>query len=308
MLIHIGNDEEKRAWAERIVTIKDISELGQAELEALPEGTMIRIVGVQFDPLSPQQELYTKEKYEAILANIEERFGSIPPAIKGNPASELQTFLAVFHKFIEIAYDEYATTDMGDNDELLQITCRNLEGGLLDGRCVCAGYAEILRNVLATKNIEAKLIDGGEIEDGKGHAWNQVKIGGVWYNTDVTWERDKMLEVAEYGEKLGPEVLKTDKEFSDHDCFCHDRSKWEEKCDIPITEVLAGVEHKPATTLEGQVEQAQEIDLVEQIQGAASTSQMVSSDSTNKMKNIRQMREQKAKRKPIKRSEKGIER
>lgn len=64
--------------------------------------------------------------------------------------------------------------------------CRNLKNGLLYGKCVCAGYADILKNALSLVNIESMFISGKAGEEW--HAWNKVKIDGEWYNVDVTWD------------------------------------------------------------------------------------------------------------------------
>lgn len=61
--------------------------------------------------------------------------------------------------------------------------CRNMLDGLVDGTCVCAGYADILRNALALVGVDARMVSG------PGHAWNQIKIDGRWYDTDLTWDR-----------------------------------------------------------------------------------------------------------------------
>ena len=181
--------------------------------------------------------LYTKEKYIKILENIDKRFGDIEPAIQGDKESEMKTFLDVYSRMAQIPYDEYATLEEGKEDKLLQITSRNLEGGLLDNKCVCRGYAEILRNVLAQKGIESKMIGGQNPENGSGHAWNQIKIGNQWFNTDLTWDRDDIIEKANQGERIGPEVLKTDDEF-DHKEYSQYRLGKEEKCNVSITEVM----------------------------------------------------------------------
>lgn len=158
ILVYYGTEEEKKAWNDRIVTISDASKLSQQQLEHLPDDAMIRIVAEGTTEF--QQALYSKGKYGKIMGCINQRFGDIEPAIKGDKNSEMQTFLEVYKRLGQISYDEYAISSEGKSDELLQITCRNLEGGLLEDKCVCAGYAEILRNILAMKNMDAKFISG----------------------------------------------------------------------------------------------------------------------------------------------------
>jgi len=63
---------------------------------------------------------------------------------------------------------------------------------LLKGKTICTGDAEILRNVLSCINIDCISVDGIALDDeskGAGHTWNQVKIGDIWFNVDLTFAR-----------------------------------------------------------------------------------------------------------------------
>ncbi len=65
---------------------------------------------------------------------------------------------------------------------------RNIEGGVTEGRTVCLGYSEILRNILSMFGIKCNTILGSQ--DGKdAHAWNQIEADGKWYNVDLTFAR-----------------------------------------------------------------------------------------------------------------------
>ncbi len=39
-----------------------------------------------------------------------------------------------------------------------------------------------------------------------GHAWNQVKLDGEWYNTDLTWIRDSLVDFKE-NHDLAPQIM-----------------------------------------------------------------------------------------------------
>ena len=67
----------------------------------------------------------------------------------------------------------------------------NIYGALVDGVCVCAGYAKALKYILDRMNIKCICIigRGGDVlERPEGHAWNYVKLEGKWYAIDVTWD------------------------------------------------------------------------------------------------------------------------
>lgn len=50
---------------------------------------------------------------------------------------------------------------------------------------VCEGYAKAFQLILNAAGIENVYVVGNA--SGQGHAWNQVKIDGAWYNVDLTW-------------------------------------------------------------------------------------------------------------------------
>ena len=56
---------------------------------------------------------------------------------------------------------------------------------------MCRGYAVVLKKLLNELGVESRILSGtGVLENGErgGHAWNQVKIDGKWYNLDLTWD------------------------------------------------------------------------------------------------------------------------
>lgn len=65
--------------------------------------------------------------------------------------------------------------------------------GLVTGKTICGGYAEILRNVLSCVDIKSKTIVGKTASDGC-HAWNQIELGNTWFNTDLTWAAEQISE------------------------------------------------------------------------------------------------------------------
>lgn len=88
----------------------------------------------------------------------------------------------------------------------------SLIGALLNGECVCAGYAEAERNLLACCGIESRYISADNKDPHEfGHAWNQAKLDGEWTNLDVTWDANRIVkgEAPKY-------CFKSDEEFG-HD-------------------------------------------------------------------------------------------
>ena len=54
------------------------------------------------------------------------------------------------------------------------------------GLAVCQGYAYAFELLCDLAGLECDYVTG--TAGGGGHAWNQVKVDGKWYNIDVTWD------------------------------------------------------------------------------------------------------------------------
>ncbi|MBR3254750.1 MAG: hypothetical protein IKF97_00765 [Clostridia bacterium] len=67
----------------------------------------------------------------------------------------------------------------------------NIYGALVNKKCVCEGYAKALKYLLDGMGIDNTLVIGTATNtDGQSenHAWNYVKLNGVWYAIDSTWD------------------------------------------------------------------------------------------------------------------------
>ena len=68
----------------------------------------------------------------------------------------------------------------------------NAYGALVEGLAVCEGYAEAFQYLLQRAGIQSFIIEGASKPPQGGaqipHAWNAVKIGGKFYQMDVTWD------------------------------------------------------------------------------------------------------------------------
>lgn len=145
-----------------------------------------RLVGVVLDNrlMGLQGENFThplpNPKYKADEL-MQKLWAAIAEIIKPG-MSDYQKALAV-HDYIVLntAYDE---------ENLLKGTIprrsHEAEGVLLHGKAVCDGYAKAFKLFMDSLAIDCEIVTG--TANGSGHAWNQVKLGGDWYNIDVTWD------------------------------------------------------------------------------------------------------------------------
>ncbi len=78
-------------------------------------------------------------------------------------------------------YDEEAA-----ESEEVQGNENDAYGVFVDGKAVCEGYSKAFQLLCNKANIDSVLLSG--TADSDNHAWNGVKIGGDWYQIDVTWD------------------------------------------------------------------------------------------------------------------------
>lgn len=188
------------------VKIKDVSELDSVTLRDLSRrmnNVGMNISGVQilddnFDNWSYQIDSYSQAEYIYIRDTLDRVVTGINPA-----DSDLDKFTTIYTRLADsISYDHDAIRHDDKTSALYYSRrmneCRNLKEGIIEGKTVCAGYADILRNALSLVGIRSRLVTGNceTGNDNTGHAWNQVEIkdehgNGKWYNTDLTWDAKK---------------------------------------------------------------------------------------------------------------------
>lgn len=96
--------------------------------------------------------------------------------------TEYETELAIHDYLLQnIAYDyeNYKKNTVPDDSYTMY-------GALINGIAVCQGYAYSAKLLLEMAGIEAHIVTG--TANGIAHAWNKVRIGGEYYNLDVTWD------------------------------------------------------------------------------------------------------------------------
>lgn len=184
------------------IIIRSANELSTQIMQENPNMQVVAIQDSE-NSVKEQAEPYTREEYMMARQKIDEIISKIQMPEEGVEDREKIIFCQVYTKLAELMkYDDYAISQEGRKDDKLQTTCRNLYGGLVQGKCVCAGYADILRNTLECCGIKAKFavgnidIDGGaqyDIKDPAGHAWNMVTLDGKNYWTDLTWDRENIV-------------------------------------------------------------------------------------------------------------------
>ncbi len=104
--------------------------------------------------------------------------------------SQLDIALEI-HDFIldrmNYAYEEDGKTPQDD------IWAHNMTGCASYGLGVCESYAKTYQYLSLLNGLECLVVSGTAGED---HAWNVVKIDGVWYGVDCTWDETNTEEIS----------------------------------------------------------------------------------------------------------------
>ncbi len=120
-----------------------------------------------------------------------------------NDIYKIDDYLRILHKFDEILTKlniqdkidgfykifDYISNNVSYDDDGVEHTLiinQNLIGPVFNGKSVCEGYSKFLQQILSLIDIESIVVQGGGRKEDGGHVWNQVLIGGKWYNADVT--------------------------------------------------------------------------------------------------------------------------
>lgn len=165
-------------------SIEDVSQLDKEEAIKLKEQGVIEVLvyfkgkhrGLLYDA-------YDIDEYIAILDKLKQITKGVT---KDMP--EEKRFAIIYERICKgIEYDGVAanpkTPEEEEYSKRVKDTSRNLRNGLLEGKCVCVGFSEILRNALALCGIDSEYVGN------RNHAWNKVKLNGEWFNVDATNDR-----------------------------------------------------------------------------------------------------------------------
>lgn len=91
---------------------------------------------------------------------------------------------------IKMVHD-YLVENIEYDTSLQEKNIYNIYGALINGKCVCEGYARAFKYLLDGLGIESTMVIGKGINSSgqsENHAWNYVKLENNWYAVDCTWD------------------------------------------------------------------------------------------------------------------------
>lgn len=173
---------------------KDMSLVEDAFMEAYYQNPLI--LGVQGYRINRKQmEIYVSydednkvqaRKQKEIQEKLEEVIGQIVTA----DMSDEEIELAINQYLCDtITYDFDALDNAEENDFMYVDESFNdsftAYGALIDGKCVCSGYAAAFKLLSETAGLESIVVTG-ILDGGLSHAWNKIKLDDEWQIVDVT--------------------------------------------------------------------------------------------------------------------------
>lgn len=171
---------------------------------------------------------YDPETYKQIYGKLQE----ITKGVKGEK-SDYDKFKLIYERLsgrLDYEYKVYDKSDEYDKEYAKRAgtevifnpstnkdipSVANLEG-VINGKCVCSGFSEILKQALSLVEIESHFITGKVLseEGSDGHAWNRVVLEDKIYNCDLTADYKNVNTTGIYEKKISRRAIKNNPSLS----------------------------------------------------------------------------------------------
>jgi|GEM_PF-1575561 len=141
-----------------------------------------QLLSISYQRFDGEEERVAEQ--EAVAAEIERVVGEVVD----DGMSDEQKVVALngyLAEHAEYDYDALATRDDLLADEVPHAWVAT--GVLLDGRGVCASYAQAFKALADAAGLTSVYVTGTATVSGEGHAWNKVQVDGAWRVVDPTW-------------------------------------------------------------------------------------------------------------------------
>lgn len=130
--------------------------------------------------------LYDIKTFKKIV-NKTERFLEGIPLVKDDKSNEFYVFEKICERIADLVLADYSAIEYDTEYATKKYySSRNLIGALLEGKCLCGGFAELLRNLCACRGLECIYVRSDN------HAFVQIKLNEKWYYFDLTYWREEI--------------------------------------------------------------------------------------------------------------------
>ncbi len=130
-------------------------------------------------------DYYTDSEQEDAVTK---RVASILSVLKLDGKSDYEKVLAVY---------KWVTANVSYSTDLESDWVFSAYGALSNGSAVCQGYSQLMYRLLMEAGVPCRVVTGTGIRGGS-HAWNIVKLDGLWYYLDATYDQGYTYENFDY--------------------------------------------------------------------------------------------------------------
>lgn len=161
-------------------------------IDCIPEITKTKVEKKNYVQIHLQPNYKSTAAMEQeVDAAVEAFFATYPVKEK---ATQYEKIEAVYDYLCDtITYDyarKHDTKLYFDEREAENVLIANTAyAGLVEGTCVCEGYASSFYRLMLEMGIDARLVEGFAGEE---HAWNIVELDGKYYYLDATWDASNL--------------------------------------------------------------------------------------------------------------------
>ena len=153
--------------------------LGLKEYQFNRRGTVLNIAYDDTASVQARKQEEIREEVSRVIKRI----------IRSNMTEEEKELAINEYLCDTVTYDEDALANAEQNDFMYVDQQYNdsftAYGALMNGRCVCAGYAGAFKLLAQEAGLETIVVTGF-LDGSLSHAWNKVLIGNEWQIVDVT--------------------------------------------------------------------------------------------------------------------------
>ena len=157
-------------------------------------------VKVQLDyKITERQELWLTKKINTIIKNL-----------KLSGLSDYEKFYRIYTYLLH--RNEYALCEDGCTPDMTYYTAVD---AMKYGKSVCNGYSQVLHRMLSRAGLTSYTIIGTSSTTSELHIWNLVRLDGVYYYVDPTWD-DEFVTNTNCTIENSLYFLKGSRNFSNH--------------------------------------------------------------------------------------------
>ena len=153
-------------------------------------GTTDKLLRVKFTPYPSDRILYAwRTGDDSILSKSELEAKKIALSLVKKAKSKETVYEKELYFYNWLSKNvKYNSPNMNvPTEEYLQLRQLTCVGALVDGKANCQGYSDAFYLLGTMAGFDVYKIYGSSKENGEGHTWNGVKLGGKIYMVDVTW-------------------------------------------------------------------------------------------------------------------------